>query len=192
MPFVQHEAWAMLVFELSVAAFAVGELLQAVKWRRAASAVDLRGEIVYRLVLFAAILVLPLGLRLAPVGVMQGPAIFVVGAIIGWSGLLLRWWSIRTLGVHFTFVIKTSTDQAVIDLGPYRFLRHPSYSGVLAAFLGCALMLGNWVGAIASILLLFGGLLYRLLREEQVMVAAFGDTYVDYAKRRARLIPFLW
>jgi protein-S-isoprenylcysteine O-methyltransferase Ste14 len=192
MPFVQHEAWALLVFELTVAAFAVGELSQALKWRRAGSAVDLGGEITFRLVFFTAILVLPLSRSLAPDAVLQGPATFVVGVAIAWSGLLFRWWSILTLGVHFTVVVKTSTDQVVIDRGPYRMLRHPSYTGLLAAFLGCGLMWGNWVGTIASFLLLLAGLLRRLMREEDAMITAFGDMYLDYAKHRARLIPHLW
>ncbi|WP_238384870.1 methyltransferase family protein [Segeticoccus rhizosphaerae] len=71
---------------------------------------------------------------------------------VGWLGLLLRWWSFATLGRYFTTVVKTSADQVVVSRGPYRALRHPSYTGLLAAFLGCGLMLGNWVGCGASFL----------------------------------------
>jgi len=191
-PYMQQEAWARLVFYLSAAAFAVGEFSQAVKWRRGASRADLRGEVVFRVIFFAGILMLPLARALAPEAVLSGGGVFVVGAVIGWLGLLLRWWSFATLGKYFTTVVKTSTDQVVVERGPYRVLRHPSYTGLLAAFVGCGLMLGNWVGTAASFLLILVGLIYRLRREERAMIDSLGDAYLDFAADRARLIPFVW
>ena len=91
-PLMQQEAWARLVFDISVAAFAVGEFSQAVKWRRGASHTDIRGEVVFRVVFFAGILMLPLAQTLAPEAVFEGAGVFVLGAVIGWLGLLLRWW----------------------------------------------------------------------------------------------------
>ena len=92
-------------------------------------------------------------------------------------------------------MVQTSTDQKVIDRERYGLLRHPSYTGLLAAFLGCGRMWGNWVGAIASVLLLLLLLLAavckRLVREEAAMVAAFGNAYLDYARHRARLVPYV-
>jgi protein-S-isoprenylcysteine O-methyltransferase Ste14 len=96
------------------------------------------------------------------------------------------------LGKFFTTVVKTSADQEVVGRGPYRVLRHPSYTGLLAAFVGCGLMLGNWVGTAASFLVILAGLIYRLLREEQAMIDSLGDEYLDFAKDRARLVPFVW
>ena len=180
------------MFYLSAAAFAVGEFSQAVKWRRGASRADLRGEVVFRVIFFAGILMLPLARALAPEAVLSGGGVFVVGAVIGWLGLLLRWWSFATLGKYFTTVVKTSTDQVVVERGPYRVLRHPSYTGLLAAFVGCGLMLGNWVGTAASFLLILVGLIYRLRREERAMIDSLGDAYLDFAADRARPIPFVW
>ena len=96
------------------------------------------------------------------------------------------------MGRFFTTVVKTSADQKIIGRGPYRVLRHPSYTGLLAAFVGCGLMLGNWVGTAASFLVILAGLIYRLLREEQAMIDTLGDEYLDFAKDRARLVPFVW
>jgi protein-S-isoprenylcysteine O-methyltransferase Ste14 len=53
-------------------------------------------------------------------------------------------------------------------------------------------MLGNWVGTVASFLLILTGLIYRLVREEHAMIDALGDAYPDFAKDRARLVPFVW
>jgi protein-S-isoprenylcysteine O-methyltransferase Ste14 len=189
---MHQEAWARLVFYISVAAFAAGELSQALKGRRDATRNDVVGEVVFRVVFFAAILVLPLARTLAPDAVLDGPAVFALGVTVGCLGLLLRWWSFATLGTYFTTVVKTSADQVVVERGPFRVLRHPSYTGLLAVFVGAGLMLGNWVGLAVSFLLLLVGLLFRLLREERAMIATLGDAYVNFAKDRARLVPFIW
>jgi protein-S-isoprenylcysteine O-methyltransferase Ste14 len=190
--YVQEETWARLVFDISVAAFAVGEFSQAVKRRHDARRADLLGEIVFRVIFFAGVLMLPLAQALTPNAVFEGVGVFVLGTVVGWLGLLLRWWSFATLGRYFTTVVKTSADQAVITRGPYRVLRHPSYTGLLAAFVGAGLMLGNWVGMAASCLLILVGLIYRLVREERAMIDAFGEAYLDFAKGRARLVPYVW
>lgn len=191
-PFVQREAWAGLLFSISAVAFGVGELSQAVKWRRGASHAHLGEEVVFRAVFFAGILMLPLAHVLAADAVIHGAWVFVLGAVIGWLGLALRWWSFLTLGQYFTTVVRTSADQVVVDRGPYRVLRHPSYTGLLAAVLGGGLMLGNWVGAAGCFLVILGGLVFRLTREERSMIGALGDAYVAFAQDRARLLPFVW
>ena len=53
-------------------------------------------------------------------------------------------------------------------------------------------MFGNWVGAAASFLLILVGRIYRILREEHAMIDTLGDAYLDFAKDRARLVPFVW
>ena len=191
-PFIQQSDLARVVFGISLAAFAMGELSQAVKWRRGASRADLAGEVVFRVVFFTGILMLPLARSLAPNAVLDGPRPFAVGAAIGWLGLLLRWWSVVTLGKYFTTVVMTTSDQVVVSRGPYAVLRHPSYTGLLAAFLGAGLVYGNWVGTGASFLSILFAVVYRLLREERAMAEALGEAYSDFAKNRARLVPFVW
>lgn len=191
-PYVEQEAWAQVVFGVGVATFVIGELTQALRWRRGASRADLRGEVAFRVAFFAGILVLPLAKSLAPAALLEGPWTFVLGAVVGWLGLLLRWWSFVTIGKYFTTVIKTSADQPVISAGPYRVVRHPSYSGLLAAFLGCGLMLGNWAGTTASFFVILAAVIYRIQREERAMIVATGDRYADYTRQRARLVPFVW
>lgn len=191
-PYAQEETWARLVFDVSVAAFAVGEFSQAVKRRRGATRADLLGEIVFRVIFFAGVLMLPLAQVLAPNAVLDSLRVFLLGTVVGWLGLLLRWWSFATLGGYFTTVVKTSADQVVITRGPYRILRHPSYTGLLAAFVGAGLMLGNWSGMASTFLLILIGLIYRLVREEHAMIETLGEAYLDFAEGRARLVPFVW
>ncbi len=139
------------------------------------------------------ILLLPIGRALAPAAVIGGGVwVFALGAAIAWFGLLLRWWSFVSLGKYFTVVLETSNDQPIVDRGPYRVLRHPSYTGLLLAFAGFGLMLGNWVSAVGAVGLILIGLIYRIRVEERALSAAFGDRYREFAASRARLIPYIW
>ena len=80
----------------------------------------------------------------------------------------------------------------MVDRGPYRLLRHPSYTGLLLAFVGCTVMTGNWVSATASVALLLAAIVHRIRIEERALNHALGERYRDFATGRARLIPFLW
>src|SRR3546814_15945860 len=86
----------------------------------------------------------------------------------------LRWWSIRVLARHFTVDVTIHPDHELVRRGPYRLLRHPSYTGLLMPFLGFALGLGNWL-SLAAMLPVALALLWRIQVEERVLAAAFGD-----------------
>lgn len=192
-PYEELSSLARTVLTVSVGAFAAGEFLQALRARRGAEPADLRAELVFRAAFFAGILMLPIGRALVPGAVIGGGAwVFAVGAGVAWFGLLLRWWSFMSLGKYFTVVVKTSPDQPVVDRGPYRVLRHPSYTGLLLAFAGVGLMLGNWVGVAVALVVVLVALVYRMGIEERALSAALGDRYREFAARRARLIPYVW
>ncbi len=192
-PYDEVSRLARVVFFVSVGAFAAGELLQTLRVRRAATSVSVRSEIVFRAMFFSGILMLPAGRAVAPGAVISGGVwLFALGVVIGWPGLLLRWWSFVSLGKYFTVVVKTSEDQPVVERGPYRVLRHPSYTGLLLAFAGGGLMLGNWVSTVGAVGLVLIALIYRLRIEERALAAALGERYREFAAGRARLIPYVW
>jgi protein-S-isoprenylcysteine O-methyltransferase Ste14 len=192
-PYVQQSHAASVVLSISVAAFVIGELFQAFRLRRGAGTADVFGEVVFRVIFFGGILMLALALSAVPAAVIPGHAVtFVVGIVVGWLGLLLRWWSFITLGRSFTTVVKASSDQVVIDRGPYRTLRHPSYTGLLLAVVGFGLMFGNSVGLLGSSALLLAAVVYRIRIEERALIATIGDAYRVFASGRARLVPFIW
>jgi protein-S-isoprenylcysteine O-methyltransferase Ste14 len=144
-PYVQQSEAARLVLDISVGAFVVGEFSQALRVRRGATHTNLCAEALFRAMFFGGILLIPIGRAVAPGAVIRGGVwLLSLGTLIAWLGLLLRWWSFVTLGKYFTFILKTSADQPVVDRGPYRLLRHPSYTGLLLAFVGGGLMVGNW------------------------------------------------
>ena len=192
-PYLQQAPAARLILEISIAAFVVGEFLQAMRVRRGTTRTNPAAEVWFRAIFIGGLLLIPMGLAFAPNAVIGGGVwLFCLGGVIGWSGLLLRWWSFLTLGKYFTVVLRTSEDQPVIDRGPYRALRHPSYTGLLVAVAGCGLMVANWVSTAGSAALVLIGLVYRIRIEERALNAALGHSYRDFAVHRARLVPFVW
>jgi protein-S-isoprenylcysteine O-methyltransferase len=96
------------------------------------------------------------------------------------------------LGKYFTFDGAIQGGQILIEAGPYRYIRHPSYSGALLSLLGCGLALGNWASLCAGLCCLGFGYAYRIPIEEAVLASTLGDVYKQYAKRTWRLVPFLF
>lgn len=183
-------AGAVLV--ISAGAFATGELVQAFRARHGATLVDVRAEVLFRVMFFVAILFWPVGRAICPAAAVGGLWPFPLGIVVGWLGLLLRWWCFVSLGRLFTVTVRTSEEQLVVDRGPYRVLRHPSYTGLLLVFSGGGLVAGNWVSAAGALAVLLIALIYRLRIEERALEEALGDRYRRFAENRARLVPFVW
>ena len=78
-----------------------------------------------------------------------------------------------------------------MENGPYKYVSHPSYTGILLIFIGVGLAYQSW-GAIISIILLFTlAFGYRIRIEEKALISELGEPYIEYKKRTKRLIPFL-
>jgi protein-S-isoprenylcysteine O-methyltransferase Ste14 len=119
-------------------------------------------------------------------------SIFLVGICFMLMGVALRWYCAAILGKYFTFDVAIQGGQTLIEVGPYRYVRHPSYSGALVSLLGFGLALGNWAGLAAALSCLGFAYLYRIPIEEQALSSALGDVYKQYMSRTWRLIPFLF
>ena len=118
--------------------------------------------------------------------------LFMAGMALILCGLLFRWWSIRVLGRFFTVDVATGEDQTIIHSGPYRWLRHPSYTGALTSFLGMALCQGDGVSMLVLFVPVLAAFLHRIRIEERVLAQAFPDNYPAYARDTARLLPGIW
>jgi protein-S-isoprenylcysteine O-methyltransferase len=105
------------------------------------------------------------------------------------GGLALRWWAILTLGRFFTVNVAVHDDQRVVESGPYQFVRHPSYTGLLLAFLGLAISFGNALSLALMLVPITLAILHRIRVEETVLLHSLGAPYADYARRTKRLIP---
>jgi protein-S-isoprenylcysteine O-methyltransferase Ste14 len=130
-------------------------------------------------------------LRVAAIPGGGWPAL-VVGIALTWAGLLLRAWSVRTLGRFFQCTVVVQEQHHVIDTGPYRAIRHPSYTGVLMITLGIGIALGNWLSVAACLAFPLVGLLRRIAVEESVLERELGETYRRYEARTHRLVPGIW
>ncbi len=117
--------------------------------------------------------------------VALGMAVFALG-------LFLRAWAVRELGRFFKFTVVVQADHRVVDTGPYRLIRHPSYTGLLAIELGLGIMLGTWLSIPGCLLPPLVAFAIRLLTEERVLARELGEPYRDYMARTRRLIPGVW
>jgi protein-S-isoprenylcysteine O-methyltransferase Ste14 len=125
---------------------------------------------------------------------MPGPGrvYVVVGVVLIWLGVALRQWAVQTLGRFFTFKLTVRSDQRVVETGPYRVVRHPSYSGLLLSGLGTAIALGNWVALGLLTVPYVIALTHRIQVEEGMLREGLGPEYERYAASRQRLVPGVW
>jgi protein-S-isoprenylcysteine O-methyltransferase Ste14 len=121
-----------------------------------------------------------------------GWAPFTIGFAMLVLGIVFRFWAIVTLGRFFTGQVAIQPGHRVVRSGPYRYVRHPSYTGGLVALIGLGIALDDWLSIAVMALLPLAGLVVRIRHEEAVLTAAFGDEYRSYAAHTRRLVPRVW
>ena len=117
--------------------------------------------------------------------------VFYPGIFLMLLGVLVRQWAIAVLGRFFSLTVRVATDHRVVTRGPYRLVRHPSYTGVLITFIG----LGLAVQSLGGLLVLLGVFSlsygYRIRVEEKTLLSELGPDYASYMRRTKRLVPFI-
>jgi protein-S-isoprenylcysteine O-methyltransferase Ste14 len=106
-------------------------------------------------------------------------------------GLTIRWVAIFTLGRFFTVDVAIQTDHSVVESGPYRLVRHPSYSGLLLSFIGLAIFFGNWLSIVGLLVPVTLAVLNRVAKEEHALLVSLGSPYAAYCARTKRFIPYV-
>ncbi|RKP24958.1 hypothetical protein SYNPS1DRAFT_3492, partial [Syncephalis pseudoplumigaleata] len=124
----------------------------------------------------------------------------------------IRAWSMRELGRFFTFQIGVSKDQHIVKTGPYRYVRHPSYTGLIM-MIPCSVI--GQIGAASTMIWLLNDALFchvmgllvclgtaliaipivvfvRLPQEEKMLSDTFGKEWEEFAATRARLVPYIY
>jgi len=144
------------------------------------------------LVIFTVFLSISIALYLGYAGIGMLPDwFFYLGIFLILLGVLVRQWAIAILGRFFSLTVQIVEDHKVVEKGPYRLVRHPSYTGVLITFIGLGLAVQSW-GALLVLLVVFGvSFGYRMWVEERALLSELGQGYASYMKRTKRLIPFL-
>ena len=129
--------------------------------------------------------------RGAAIGSARWP-LFVIGVVLMATGIVIRQWSVAVLGRFFTVDVRVHSGQTVVDTGPYRWVRHPSYTGLLVTVLGIGLALGNWAALAVLAVVPTVGLVIRIRVEERALIEGLGEPYRRFAATRAHLVPWIW
>jgi len=119
-----------------------------------------------------------------------GALCFWGGSLVTAGGLLFSIWARRYLGKNWSQAVTVKEGHELITSGPYALVRHPIYTGLLLAFVGSAVALGEWRGLLA-VALVFGALWRKLRLEDKWMRAQFGETYEAYSRRIATLVSYI-
>lgn len=119
-------------------------------------------------------------------------ALTTTALVLAVSGALFRAWAVAELGRFFTWHVRVQEGQSVITRGPYRFVRHPSYTGALVLYTCTLLFIKAWIGAALVLIFLTIAFTRRIRYEEGLLVSALGDEYVSYSRNHKRLVPLLW
>jgi protein-S-isoprenylcysteine O-methyltransferase Ste14 len=188
----------LLVFYAAVAVAMGPDILQEIRRRRddtgAAKPRDKGSKRVLGIASGGGILAGVAAVYLVPSMTIPWPRfVFAAGIAVLLVGGIIRQYAVRTLDDYFTTTIKIHENQEVVDSGPYRWVRHPSYTGGLLEHTGIGLVLGNWMslGAVATGII--AGYVYRIRIEERTLAEELGEPYRRFLDRTPyRLIPYVW
>lgn len=190
------DAIATPLFWASVVAWAIFELILLIRDQlrgKGSTERDRGTRIVIRAALYATIVPAAISQKLGPsLQIPDHVAVVLVGVIVLWLGLAIRAWAVTTLGASFRTTIEVDAGQPLVSRGPYRWVRHPSYTGLLLILLGFGIGIGNWVALVLCLVLPPFALLYRIRWEEAELTRVLGEPYRAYKMRTKRLIPGIW
>ena len=195
LPLAFRPGAAAVAFTVLLVTWVVFETLMRVLQRLRATGLDTRDPsyFVLLLALVAAVVaaeVLGRRGRLLWPGGLVWPV--VAGLVLMAAGIGLRAWSIVTLGRFFQYQIKVQPGHQVVTRGPYRYVRHPSYTGIAMVLAGIALASGDVWSLLAVAVLGGAGLAVRIRAEERQLTQALGAEYERFAAGRKRLVPGVW
>jgi protein-S-isoprenylcysteine O-methyltransferase Ste14 len=128
--------------------------------------------------------------RLGERFLVRDPWLEAAGTAMTYMGVAFAIWARWCLGKNWSAEVVLKTDHQLIRSGPYAYVRHPIYSGLLLAVIGTAVAIGEWRGLLAILITAVGHVL-KAKREEAVMTAAFGDRYRQCRSETGFLLPRL-
>ncbi|MCB2357087.1 methyltransferase family protein [Clostridium estertheticum] len=117
---------------------------------------------------------------------------FWIGIFFIITGVLLRSYSVWILRNFFTLSVQVNSTQKIIQTGPYKYLRHPSYSGSILSLIGIALSFRSFEGILGTLIIIFVIYGYRIKIEETILEKNFKETYKEYKDNTSKIIPFIW
>lgn len=116
----------------------------------------------------------------------------VFGMILFVLGLVIRWEAIRKLSGLFTVNISIMEGHKLITSGVYKYIRHPSYTGMIMYYIGLGLLMHNFISFGILLALPLSAILIRIYYEEKALKTYFKDQHAEYKKKSWKLIPLLY
>ena len=178
--------WAIFLIYWIISSFSVKRTVerQGWGWQR----VLILAAVIAAFILFSrgASLSLDMAMILWP----QTLTVGIVADIITFIGLIIMLWARTALGRNWSANVVFKEKHELIVRGPYRYVRHPIYSGLLLMVLGAAIIQGRVAGFVVFIAC-FIGFLFKALQEERLLTKHFPEAYPDYKARVKALIPFV-
>lgn len=115
-----------------------------------------------------------------------------IGLLIILFGFIIRWMAIIQLKNAFTVDVAIGTEQKLITDGMYKYIRHPSYLGLLMIMIGFAICMNSFASILVIVIPMVLVVLYRISVEEKVLIEGFGDQYIEFRSRTKKIIPTLY
>jgi protein-S-isoprenylcysteine O-methyltransferase Ste14 len=161
---------------------------------RAKSRVMTADSLAYRVPIFAgAVLLTPWvaqTLAAQPLWNVGNRGTYLLALVI-LAGCLLAWWARIHLGLLWSSAITRKEEHRVIETGPYRFVRHPIYAGLIAAILATGVAVGTLTALVGAALIVFGLCIKARMEEQFLSIELGADAYTTYRRRVPMLVPLL-
>jgi protein-S-isoprenylcysteine O-methyltransferase Ste14 len=123
--------------------------------------------------------------------IQSSPTLHLSGFLVAVLGLCIAIWARITLGKNWSSRVTFKEKHELITTGPYRWVRHPIYTGITTMCLGTAIYFGVLIGFIAMIFF-FLSFWIKSKQEEALMIKHFPKEYKNYKKNTKAIIPFIY
>ena len=184
-----------IIFQIVLTLWLLSEIVGTMiipRIRRGGNVIKRRDRFSGLYILFTVFLAVIISFYFAGASMAMLPGwVFSLGIFLIILGIIIRQWSMIILGKYFSAVIGTHEGQKVIEKGPYKYIRHPSYTGALIIFIGLGLSLQSGAAVLTLILLFIIAYGYRISVEEKTLITELGEPYIEYKNRTKKLIPYI-
>jgi protein-S-isoprenylcysteine O-methyltransferase Ste14 len=185
-----------LLWRISYLAWVVSEIVIAIATRTRNSSGNVRDRGTFLMLWVVILTSLTVGIAFSEastIGAIPNPQWMRPAALaLMIAGLVLRWTAVISLGKSFSSNVAIHSTQTVLKTGLYRWMRHPSYTGLIMIFVAVGLHTRNWISFVIVVVPTTAALLYRIHVEEIALRGHFGEEYVEYSRQTKRLIPGIY
>jgi len=113
----------------------------------------------------------------------------LTGVVLGGAAIALLFWVHQTLGVNFSTSLAPRHAHAMVNRGPYAWVRHPMYSAYFSLFLAAFLISQSWLAGATGLAIILMLMTLRRVREEALLIERFGEEYRSYRAATGMFLP---